>query len=142
MLGVVTSLALAVGVVGADQAAKRRVVARLAVGQALAVAGPARLRHVVNRRGGLVALGLPWAWALWAAVGVIALWAVSGPRPGPAAVAAVGLVLGGGAGNLLDRSTRGGVVDFIAVGRWPTFNLADAAIVTGTGLAVLAAAGA
>jgi lipoprotein signal peptidase len=31
-----------------------------------------------------------------------------------------------------DRLARGGVVDFIAVARWPAFNLADAAMTCGT----------
>jgi signal peptidase II len=52
--------------------------------------------------------------------------------------AALGLALGGAAGNLLDRVRRGGVVDFIDLGRWPMFNLADVAIVVGVGVAVLA----
>ena len=38
------------------------------------------------------------------------------------------LILGGAFGNLIDRFTRGYVVDFIAVGRWPNFNLADSFI--------------
>jgi len=44
-----------------------------------------------------------------------------------------GLVLGGGAGNLLDRvtSTPPRVTDFIALGSFPVFNLADAAITVG-----------
>jgi signal peptidase II len=49
---------------------------------------------------------------------------------------ALGAALGGAAGNLLDLRWRGGVVDFIELGGWPVFNLADAAIVVGavTGL--------
>lgn len=42
-----------------------------------------------------------------------------------------GLVLGGALGNLADRMTRGFVVDFISLGDWPVFNIADAAVVTG-----------
>lgn len=48
--------------------------------------------------------------------------------------ASVGLVVGGALGNLADRvfrSHHGAVVDFIAFHFWPTFNLADAAIVVG-----------
>ncbi len=48
----------------------------------------------------------------------------------------LGLQLGGAAGNLVDRITLGRVTDFIDVGPWPVFNLADASIVTG--LVVLA----
>src|SRR3989338_5602495 len=39
-----------------------------------------------------------------------------------------GLFLGGVAGNLIDRILRQYVVDFIDVGFWPVFNIADAAI--------------
>ncbi|MBC8514764.1 signal peptidase II [bacterium] len=48
-----------------------------------------------------------------------------------------GLVLGGAMGNLLDRMVRGFVVDFIALGDWPVFNVADAAVVTGIVLMLL-----
>ncbi|CAA9540812.1 MAG: Lipoprotein signal peptidase [uncultured Thermomicrobiales bacterium] len=46
-------------------------------------------------------------------------------------VFALGLLLGGAAGNLVDRLRLGYVVDFVAVGVWPKFNLADAAITVG-----------
>jgi len=39
-----------------------------------------------------------------------------------------GLFLGGVAGNLIDRMLRQYVVDFIDIGFWPVFNVADAAI--------------
>ena len=39
-----------------------------------------------------------------------------------------GLFLGGVAGNLIDRILRQYVVDFIDVGFWPVFNVADMAI--------------
>lgn len=45
--------------------------------------------------------------------------------------AALGLQLGGAAGNLIDRFRHGYVVDFIDVGPWPIFNIADSAIITG-----------
>jgi signal peptidase II len=40
---------------------------------------------------------------------------------------------------VLDRARRGGVVDFIDLRVWPVFNLADAAIVVGTVVAVISA---
>ena len=63
---------------------------------------------------------------------------------------ALGLVLGGAVGNLVDRVfrdpgfLRGGVVDFLSVfgpdGRvWPVFNVADSAVVCGGILGVLLA---
>lgn len=53
---------------------------------------------------------------------------------------AVGLaaVLGGAAANLLDRASDGTVTDYLHTGWWPTFNLADIAIVTGASLLLLA----
>ena len=51
------------------------------------------------------------------------------------------LVLGGAAGNLLDRVFRGTVTDFIEVyhGRWsfPAFNIADSAITIGAALLLI-----
>jgi signal peptidase II len=43
----------------------------------------------------------------------------------------VGMVLGGAAGNLIDRARFGAVIDFIDPLLWPAFNLADLAIVLG-----------
>ncbi len=43
----------------------------------------------------------------------------------------LGLQIGGALGNLFDRLRLGHVTDFIDVGTWPVFNLADASIITG-----------
>ncbi len=54
----------------------------------------------------------------------------------------LGLVLGGALGNLIDRLFRspgplqGHVVDFVSVGWWPVFNVADSSIVCGAILLV------
>jgi signal peptidase II len=57
--------------------------------------------------------------------------------------AALGLILGGAVGNLIDRVRLGAVVDFIdlhyAGWHWPAFNIADAAIVAGVLLIILTA---
>jgi signal peptidase II len=55
---------------------------------------------------------------------------------------ALGLVLGGAVGNLLDRLRHGEVVDFLRFElwrgySWPDFNLADSFIVVGVGLLIL-----
>jgi signal peptidase II len=49
----------------------------------------------------------------------------------PSAPASLGLLLGGAAGNLLDRIRFGRVVDFLDFRVWPVFNLADVAITLG-----------
>jgi signal peptidase II len=55
--------------------------------------------------------------------------------------AALGLVLGGALGNVVDRVRFGAVVDFLdfhAAGvHWPAFNVADGAITIGVGLLIL-----
>jgi len=47
----------------------------------------------------------------------------------------LGLILGGAFGNLIDRVATGSVVDFLDMGigtyRWPTYNIADAAVTVG-----------
>jgi len=55
---------------------------------------------------------------------------------------ALGLILGGAIGNLLDRILRGEVVDFLHFKlwrgySWPDFNLADSFIVVGVGILIL-----
>jgi signal peptidase II len=44
---------------------------------------------------------------------------------------ALALQLGGALGNLIDRFRLGHVTDFVDVGAWPVFNIADASIVSG-----------
>lgn len=50
---------------------------------------------------------------------------------------AMGLQLGGAVGNLIDRVTIGWVTDFVSVGRFPVFNVADASISTGVAVLIL-----
>lgn len=66
-------------------------------------------------------------------VGIVALAIIYGmqERPGWLLRASIALMLGGAAGNLLDRILLGHVTDFIDIGPWPVFNLADSAIVSG-----------
>jgi signal peptidase II len=75
------------------------------------------------------------------AIGVAIVLLVAVKRsPSPWFAAAVGLVIGGALGNVVDRVFRndgglsGAVVDFIDVQWWPIFNVADMAVVVGGGL--------
>lgn len=73
-------------------------------------------------------LGL-WGMALACTALVLAAGA---PSPsGGLAGAGLLVALGGATSNLLDWASRGAVIDFIALGWWPAFNLADVAIVIG-----------
>lgn len=60
-------------------------------------------------------------------------------RGGLGAPLPAGLVVGGALANVADRATAGSVVDFLDVGRWPTFNLADVFLVAGIAMLVLTA---
>jgi signal peptidase II len=66
--------------------------------------------------------------------GVIVLYYRYLPSRGWLIRLSLGLQLGGALGNLLDRVRYGHVVDFIDIGFWPIFNVADIAIVTGVGI--------
>jgi signal peptidase II len=48
--------------------------------------------------------------------------------------ASLGLVIGGAIGNIIDRLHAPGVIDFIKLPYWPTFNLADIAVCSGIGI--------
>lgn len=56
----------------------------------------------------------------------------------PAMQVALGAVVGGAVGNLIDRLRVGYVIDFIAVGTWPRFNIADSAITVGVAVMAIA----
>jgi lipoprotein signal peptidase len=75
-----------------------------------------------------------------AAVVVLGVLLARGTRP-PAVSAAFALIMGGAAGNLLDRVVRGRVVDFIYVHyyswSYPVFNIADSAITIGVAIILL-----
>jgi signal peptidase II len=53
----------------------------------------------------------------------------------------MGLLIGGAVGNLIDRLRLGYVIDFVAIGPWPNFNVADAAIAIGVALLAIDALG-
>ena len=50
---------------------------------------------------------------------------------------ALGMQLGGSLGNLIDRLTVGHVTDFVSVGNFPVFNIADASISVGVAVMIL-----
>lgn len=136
---------VAAAVVALDQLTKQWALAALDDG-AIDLVWTLRLRLTFNSgasfsigsgRGGLIAVaGLI---ALVVAVRPVLRW------PGRLAPVALGLVVGGAVGNLVDRIAREGdgflggrVVDFIDVQWWPVFNIADIGICLGAALLVLA----
>ena len=121
-------------VAGLDQATKELAVRSLGDGPTEVIPGILDFRLAYNTGGAFGLLqGVPGFFlvATVLVVGVIVLWARHLERPVWAL--ALGTVLGGGLGNLIDRVVRDtpGVVDFVDFQVWPIFNLADVAIVGG-----------
>ena len=80
--------------------------------------------------------------ALGVAVSVGILWWMrKNPRGQTLFASALALILGGALGNVIDRATRGYVIDFVDFywGSWhfAAFNVADTAITIGAGLMIL-----
>jgi signal peptidase II len=138
---------LAAGVVALDQASKFWIlkVFDLPLKANVPVAGPFQLTMVWNRG---VSFGLLRAdadttrWAL-AAFSIIvsiflAAWARNATRR--LSAAALGLVIGGAVGNVIDRIRFGAVADFLDLSKlwfpW-IFNVADAAITVGIAVLLL-----
>jgi len=128
-------------VVAADQVTKQVALDGLADAPVDVIEGVLTLRLVFNAGGAFgIFQGIPgfFVVATIAICIVILVWArqVAGPAWG----IALGMVLGGGLGNVADRifrDTEGRVVDFIDLQVWPVFNVSDMAIVGGVGLLLL-----
>lgn len=128
-------------VVAADQLTKQVALDRLADGHYDVIESVLRFRLVFNAGGAFGLLqGVPGLFLI-ATLGIIAgilIWAHK--LEDPRWATPLGMVLGGGFGNALDRllrDTDGAVVDFIDLHVWPVFNLADMAIVCGAAAILL-----
>lgn len=120
-----------------DQATKMLVVRGPPDAKFRAIIGSAGLEHRLNRRPGFISLSRRAAAVIWmcAFAGIVLVVTIAQSLPATIAFS-LGLVFGGASSNLCDRFMRGHVVDFIAVPRWRTFNLADVAMVAGTAMCV------
>jgi len=130
---------IALLVVAADQFSKEWVRSNLLVGQSLFAVGFFRLTHVHNTG---AAFGLfqgqsfPLTIVALVVTAILLFYTFFIYRRFPLldnmlGRSALGLILGGIVGNLIDRLHFGYVTDFIDVGFWPAFNIADSAIVVG-----------
>jgi signal peptidase II len=131
-------------VVAADQLSKAFILARWPLAHLSAPRSFVSIRCVLNRHGTLAAhAGVPALAALGAAMIVLSASILHFGLLGHGAVLPIGMgaAIGGATGNVIDRVRRGAVVDFVAIGPWPVFNLADAALVAGVGSIVLTALG-
>ena len=134
------SFLVATLVVMADQVSKAFVLARWPLAALTAPRSLISIRCILNRQGTLAALaGAPVLVALWVAMIAFAAAILHYGWLGHEALVPIGIgaAVGGASGNVLDRLYRGAIVDFVAIGPWPVFNLADAALVAGAGILLL-----
>jgi len=126
-------------VVAGDQAVKGRIEAHLVPGEEVDVLGPLGLTLAHNTGVAFGLAGGAGAGLVLVTLAALALIAyVFGRDPERKGMwVAVGLLAGGALGNLIDRLVAGEVTDYIVVGSWPPFNLADIAITAGVVLMVL-----
>jgi signal peptidase II len=125
--------ALTLAVVVADQVTKALVRANVDLGSRDGVLPGIEIVHVRNRGvafglfsdGGLVLVVIGIA----SVVALLAFFATHSRRP--LVWLPTGLLLGGAAGNLIDRTRQGFVTDFIDLPFWPAFNVADSCITIG-----------
>ena len=122
-------------VLAADQAAKL-VVAHYRYSLPYKVVGGLRIEYTQNT-GVSFSLFPGQTTVLIIVVGLVTAAVLGGLLVTPRQYAIpLGLVLGGSLGNWVDRVRLGYVVDFVTAPHWPTFNVADVALVGG--MAVLA----
>ena len=132
-------LVAAVIVVALDQITKHLAVSRLDDGHVVDVIDGVLTLRLTYNPGGAFGLGQGQPGFFLVASTLIAVLVIALARrvDDPRWVMPLGLVLGGGVGNLIDRIVRnpgGRVVDFIDLQVWPLFNVADSAIVVGVAL--------
>lgn len=138
--GAALALGISAAVFLVDQALKSVVEGAMRVGESIVlVPGFLSLTHIKNDGGAFGILGgnqLVLLIASALAVGVV-LWMLLAGEASRLTAVGCGLILGGAAGNLLDRLTAGEVTDYVHFSFWYIFNAADAAIVVGVVLLLL-----
>ena len=140
------AVGIVVAIVALDQLTKVWAVAALSEGPVSIIGRTVEL-ELSRNPGGAFSL-FQWATpllALLALVVAIVLARAIARTDDRLMLVALALVLGGALGNLCDRVfrspgfLRGEVVDFVSLGRFPTFNVADSAITIGAVLLVVCA---
>jgi signal peptidase II len=126
-------------VLGLDQLTKGLAMAGLTEGNPVEILGPAV--RLGLRRNAAAAFSISWGGPDFLMVFTIAAAVAVAVAIGRCrscsrlSLLALGGIMGGSAGNAVDRILHGWVIDFIDVGaggwRWPTFNVADIAISVG-----------
>ncbi|MBF6604440.1 MAG: signal peptidase II [Chloroflexi bacterium] len=138
--------AIGIVVVVVDQLVKAAIASTYEVGVPVAVLGDLVRIDVSHNEGALFGLfqgsALVFGVGSLAVVGLI-VWYEARAGDSLLVTFALGLLVGGAVGNLLDRLRLGYVIDFVDAGvggwRWYTFNIADAAISTAIVLLIILA---
>ena len=137
-------LLVALTAIAVDLATKEWALATFRPGESVDVIGSFLQFTLVFNTGAAFSLGTGYTWVFTVIATLVVLaiayigWRVRSVWWG----VTLGLMMGGAAGNLVDRYFRepgpfqGAVVDFIRVPNWPVFNIADSCVVVGACLVV------
>lgn len=144
-LRLVMLIVIAAVILVADILTKVWAVAAITPGQPIEIIGDVVTFTLVRNPGAAFSMATSMTWILTlVAIGVvIGVIKIGRTLRSPWWALGLGLVLGGALGNLMDRLFRtpgfmqGHVVDFMSIGWWPVFNIADSAIVCGAILLVV-----
>ena len=139
-------LGIAASVIAIDQISKFAVISMLAPYQGLSITPFLNLVLILNTGitfGFFASNDTFTRWTLIVLALIISIilmrWLIS--AEGRYVCAALGMIIGGALGNVIDRLVHGAVVDFLDFHlygwHWPAFNVADSAITLGVALFVL-----
>jgi signal peptidase II len=140
--GLLIALGLALAVFLLDQGLKAVVQGSMRPGESITVITDFLSITYIRNDGGAFGIlgGSQLVLLLGSAVAVgVVLWMLLTGKSSRLTTFGCGLILGGAAGNLLDRLTTGKVTDYIHFSFWYIFNAADAAITVGVAILLLAA---
>lgn len=138
-------LTVALIVLSLDVVTKVLAVRLLSPGQPVSIIGDTVTWTLVRNSGAAfsMATGYTWVLTLVASAVVVGIVWMGRRLLSPWWALGLGMILGGALGNLVDRflrspgPLRGHVVDFLSIGWWPVFNVADSAVVGGAILLVV-----
>ncbi len=138
-------MSVAAVVLTLDVVTKVIAVKLLPPGQPVSIIGDTVTWTLVRNSGAAfsMATGYTWLLTLIATGVVVGIFWMGRRLVSPWWAVGLGMILGGATGNLVDRffrapgPLRGHVVDFLSVGWWPVFNVADPAVVGGAILLVV-----
>lgn len=142
-LGLLLSVAAVVLLV--DVVTKVLAVKMLTPGQPVPIIGETVTWTLVRNSGAAFSMATSYTWVLTLIASSVVLGIIWMSRRlvSPWWAVGLGMILGGALGNLVDRFFRapghlqGHVVDFLSIGWWPVFNVADPAVVGGAILLVV-----